>query len=374
MDLGNAKGDEMTAMNGPALPGATPDQIRCLQSPIAFAACSVHPFHKWVYVSGAVARMHLNNIFGFDGWSMEILSSTFIAPDMGNPVTKTVEKDKAGNPKDMYRATAQAKVRLHLHWPGGRTTFKDGIGTSGVPQPNAADACDMNSQSAVTYALRDAAINLGPQFGLEVMRLKLNDDRGRPIPWKEFTGDEPVWPDFLATGQRAPTDYRALNDQADVGDEPASEPATQKPTQRQSAETRRQPEQRQEPEPEPARPAARREPPIAAAERELREQKREDATAPITAHHADSSRLDAVPIDFDRAAYLLRCREAWGAVHKANKGRSHEIMAARCDAWGVEIRAENLKRDEGDGGPTDILLADITLAIEHEMSAMKAAA
>jgi len=365
-------------MSEPVFGGALQSQIECLGAPIAIEACSVHPYHKWVYVSGAIVRMHLNKIFGFDGWSHEITDFRYIAPDMGNPVTKFANE----RGKEMYRAIAQCRVRLTIHWPGGRTTHKDGIGTSAVPQPKPEDACDMNAQAAETYALRDAAMNLGAQFGLEVMRLKMSDERGREVPWQSFTGGEPRWPDFLeeaggaavAAGHPAvrPVQYEAHAHQRNPGDhdgdapvqagqsQPAPNPANHRPPQatpkqpdarsRASASTKPTAQPAQKPQPEAPKKAIKPEQP-------------EQPEPPVA---GDGQGAD-LPPDYDRDAYTSRCRAAWLALYNIKRSRPMELLAEHAARFGVEIEAKMLRHPEADGGPSDLLLAALALAMESEV-------
>lgn len=170
------------------------------------------------HTQGWDIRRYLNRVFGFAGWSEEILKLDMVAerhiPNGKRP--DGVEKFKH---YIVYRAT----VRLTLYdTNGAMLAFYDGSATgTGNNLPDLGDAHDMAIKTAETQALKRAAINLGDQFGLGLY----NGGQTAPVvEWSmayppaakgvpsaaEVTEDAPVQPE--------PNEYQT----DDVADEDAS--------------------------------------------------------------------------------------------------------------------------------------------------------
>lgn len=102
---------------------------------------------------------HLTRIFGFGGWTKEILTLTLINEE---PV-------QLSNGRKGWTVTYSATLRLTVRDGNGETAWwEDGAcGTSTLPQRG--EAHDMALKSAISYALkRCAAFGLGDQFGLSL--------------------------------------------------------------------------------------------------------------------------------------------------------------------------------------------------------------
>jgi hypothetical protein len=116
-------------------------------------------------VAGWDIRAHLNRMFGFDGWDVEIVELEVIHEVPRENPAKNGRQGWTG-----WYVTYRAKVRLTVRDPDGRVaTVKEGIATgSGQNQPHLHDAHDLAMKNADTYALKRAAMNLGDQFGLSL--------------------------------------------------------------------------------------------------------------------------------------------------------------------------------------------------------------
>ena len=107
------------------------------------------------YLEAWDVRAHLTRIFGFGGWSSEVLEAV------------AVFDEKNGNNFDVsYRVT----LRLTIHGirlDGGDAIFTEAaVGSAHLPQRG--EAHDMACKTAESDALKRAAMNLGTQFGLSL--------------------------------------------------------------------------------------------------------------------------------------------------------------------------------------------------------------
>lgn len=177
----------------PVFGGLLPQQIDVLRRPICVDDVAIHPFHKWPYVKGVTAINKLNKIFGFDGWSTRNVQVQMVDKSAG------MEKDKkSGKDVMMFASTFTCTVELEIRTPGGRTFVRVGVGADQKKSSNFIDTVDNAIASALTYAIRNAAITLGHQFGLAVQRLKLKDANGHDIDWRRLCVTEPTqYPDLV---------------------------------------------------------------------------------------------------------------------------------------------------------------------------------
>ena len=113
------------------------------------------------HVSQQDVRAHLTRIFGFAGWSDELLDLTLIreAPGIGRD-----GKEKG------WAVTYRATVRLTVRDQHGQYLASyDDVGTGTSPNlPTLGDAHDFACKVAVSMALKRAATNLGDGFGLSL--------------------------------------------------------------------------------------------------------------------------------------------------------------------------------------------------------------
>ena len=109
------------------------------------------------YLEAWDVKAHLIRIFGFGGWSADVLSADLAFE----------EKDEKGRWNVGYKVV----MRLRIH--GGDPLVMDdatyteaAVGSS--TQPQRGEAHDMAIKTAESDALKRAAINLGTQFGLSL--------------------------------------------------------------------------------------------------------------------------------------------------------------------------------------------------------------
>lgn len=106
------------------------------------------------YLEAWDVKAHLIRIFGFGGWSADVMSADLVFED----------KDEKGRWNVGYKVV----MRLTIHgsdytWP---TYTEAAVGSS--TQSSRGDAHDMAIKTAESDALKRAAINLGTQFGLSL--------------------------------------------------------------------------------------------------------------------------------------------------------------------------------------------------------------
>lgn len=175
----------MSANEKPGLDGLLPSQTRALLTPLNRVKVSIKPGKKFPYLSGPNAINHLNRIFGFGGWSTEMVQS-----EVGTPYQT---KDGGST-----RLTAWCFIKLIIKRPDGQTFERLGYGAHTAASSNLSDLYDQAPAAALTFALRNAAITLGHQLGLAVTRIGKTDN------WGTFTTNgDPAWPDF-GGGSAAP--------------------------------------------------------------------------------------------------------------------------------------------------------------------------
>lgn len=103
------------------------------------------------YLEAWDVKAHLIRIFGFGGWSADVLESSLAFED----------KNEKGQWNVGYR------VVLRLAIPALDCTYTEAaVGSATLPQRG--EAHDMAIKTAESDALKRAAINLGTQFGLSL--------------------------------------------------------------------------------------------------------------------------------------------------------------------------------------------------------------
>jgi len=136
----------------------TPEQYEVLLKPLAPSRVSHRSQGgmKLSYLEAWDVKAHLIRVFGFGGWSADVLSADFVFED----------KDEKGRWNVGYRVI----MRLAIH--GDDTEFDAASYTEAVvgfaTLPSRGEAHDMAVKTAESDALKRAAINLGTQFGLSL--------------------------------------------------------------------------------------------------------------------------------------------------------------------------------------------------------------
>jgi hypothetical protein len=129
------------------------------------------------HVSQQDVRAHLNRIFGFTGWSTEIVELKCVRDDVKDVPAKN------GKPaRTVPAVTYLCRLRLVIQEPPPNdrnlrignsqphylAVYED-VGTGTSPNlPDYGDAHDFAAKNAVSYALKRCATNLGDQFGLSL--------------------------------------------------------------------------------------------------------------------------------------------------------------------------------------------------------------
>lgn len=107
------------------------------------------------YLEAWDVKAHLIRIFGFGGWSADVLSAELAFED----------KDEKGRWSVGYRVVM--RLRLHTDEFAEDPTYTEAaVGSATLPQRG--EAHDMAIKTAESDALKRAAINLGTQFGLSL--------------------------------------------------------------------------------------------------------------------------------------------------------------------------------------------------------------
>lgn len=107
------------------------------------------------YLEAWDVKAHLIRIFGFGGWSADVLSAELAFED----------KDEKGRWNVGYRVVM--RLRLHTDEFAEDPTYTEAaVGSAMLPQRG--EAHDMAIKTAESDALKRAAINLGTQFGLSL--------------------------------------------------------------------------------------------------------------------------------------------------------------------------------------------------------------
>ena len=107
------------------------------------------------YLEAWDVKAHLIRLFGFGGWSADVISADLAFED----------KDEKGRWNVGYKVVM--RLRLHTDAFSDDTTYTEAaVGSATLPQRG--EAHDMAIKTAESDALKRAAINLGTQFGLSL--------------------------------------------------------------------------------------------------------------------------------------------------------------------------------------------------------------
>jgi hypothetical protein len=176
------------------------------------------------HVAGWDVIAHLNRVFGFGGWTKEVLSNELVY-EAEVPASN-------GNGRAKWTACYRSTVRLTVFGigPGGQDVIREDSATGvGENQPKRFDAHDKAHKEAVTYALKRAAKDFGDQFGLSLYNkgsLAATTTRTLVVPEADgpAAGSEDVEADVpapLSMGNDERHDYADEEDQEAVERAPA---------------------------------------------------------------------------------------------------------------------------------------------------------
>lgn len=119
------------------------------------------------YLEAWDVKAHLIRIFGFGGFSSDVLTANLMF------------EDQVGN---NWNVGYKVILRLHIH-DLNATYTEAAVGSASLPQRG--EAHDMAVKTAESDALKRAAINLGDQFGLSLY----NNGSTAPVVTQTLAGD-----------------------------------------------------------------------------------------------------------------------------------------------------------------------------------------
>lgn len=130
---------------------------------------------KLSYLAGYDVRATLIRVFGFGGFSAEVLDTQIIDirfPDENKP----------------NKAQVSAMVTLKLTIPSLNAVYTESAASSQTGSQGVGDVADFAIKTAETDALKRAAVNLGTQFGMSLYNNGSTDEVVRHIvaPGQEF--------------------------------------------------------------------------------------------------------------------------------------------------------------------------------------------
>lgn len=148
------------------------------------------------YIEGWYAIAVANDIFGFDGWSLETLEMTELHP----PFKKTNNYNKV-----MQHVAFRCKVRITV-FLGDTLIQRDGYGFGNGVAGDIQAAYELAVKEAETDAMKRALRTFGNQFGLSLYD---KDKVGYEAPVDDVTDEELAGAvDFIETQQRLLQDQR----------------------------------------------------------------------------------------------------------------------------------------------------------------------
>lgn len=332
--------------------GLLPDQVRYLKERMWIGA--LRQFHDAakgnVHLPGNYVLRNLNLAFGYDGWSVEILKSHEVFKE---------KIDKDG--KTLFRVIWSTEVRLTIHTPGGADFSRTGVGADEGVSSSMVDCYKKAPAGALTYAIKNAAITLGDQFGLRVIRAG-KDENAKPYNWRTRTQpNHPIPPDL--SGIKA-TDHDLSMDEGGDDDElPPDDGGQQSQGQREERRPQQQEQRREEPREQQRETQRSGAPSNDGADRterlEPRQQERPAEQRREEPRQQEQQSNGGPPVD--RGATVTACRAAWS---KIGRERAEPIYAGIAKKYGYEQPFVTIGRPVGTGGPPDEMLGVLRTALE----------
>jgi recombination DNA repair RAD52 pathway protein len=116
------------------------------------------------YLEQHDVRAHMNRLFGFGQWDQQLTRMDLVFEQ------PTVIKDKqTGEPKpDRWDVCYSASVRLTVRGPSFMSCEYEDAATGFAQNQTRGEAHDLSLKTAVSTALKRAAVNLGDQMGLSL--------------------------------------------------------------------------------------------------------------------------------------------------------------------------------------------------------------
>lgn len=115
-------------------------------------------------------RRTLTRVFGIGGWDQELLSQELVHSVGAMRRRRNKEGVEYGEPYEAWTVVYTVTLRLVVKDRNGIHVchFDDGASGDAVNQPSVGDAHDLAIKTAISQALKRAAVNLGDQFGLSL--------------------------------------------------------------------------------------------------------------------------------------------------------------------------------------------------------------
>lgn len=350
----------------------SPDQIRFLMSPIFGPALRQDPKAAKgnVYIPGNFVISQLNTAFCFDGWSFDI-----------ERVERVHMEKYQKDGKDQFKALYLVEGVLTVRCQDGTEFRRAGIGTDEKTSSNMKDVVSLATKAALTDAIKNAAITLGRQFGLDTVRAG-KDAGGVAINWKQnASGVRPNPPTFsgLSTqlehdlddedGENVTEDGVTYNSRTGVvveDNRPAGDTGRPQEQQRRPEQQQERPQERQEQRREPAPSQTSQSSSQNGSQQggqggQGGEQRRESAPSQTSGNGSQSSSNgDQGGGGQDRQALVNACREAYRAVmtSPAGAGRAQQIFQQVAQTHGFNGAMPSIGRPQDAGGPSAAFLGE----------------
>lgn len=203
---------------GVAMGVLSPEQVEVLMRPLN--PNRVAKRDGLSYLEAWDVKAHLTRVFGFGGYSSEVLASQII---FAQQVPQSRDKNKLN-----WKIAAQVTLRLTIHQIGAVFTE---VAIGGSSQPDFTESADMAVKTAESDALKRAAISLGTQFGLSLYDNGSTQDIIRMVV-------EPAQAEMLADGRKK-VEQKAKSRGAQAAASDVPEPPSQE-AQEQAADALRQ--------------------------------------------------------------------------------------------------------------------------------------
>lgn len=356
----------------------SPDQLRFLSAPIFGPALRQDPKAAKgnVYIPGNFVLAQLNTAFCFDGWSFEIAKVERVHMEK-------YQKDG----KDQFKALFMVEGVLTIRCQDGSTFSRAGIGVDEKTSSNMKDVVSLATKAALTDAIKNAAITLGSQFGLDTVRAG-NDAGGVKINWKHnASGERPRPPMFSGVSTQLDTDpidddgenvteggvtYNGRTGEVVQDSRPAGDAG--RPQEQQRGRDQDRPQERQEQRREPAPSQGSQSSSQNGSQQGGQggggsDQRRETAQSQGSGNGSQSSSNGNGQNggSIDRESLVKSCREAYRGVMTSNggAGRAMDIFKRVAQAHGFTGAMPAIGRPQDQGGPTVAFLAEYLRELQN---------
>lgn len=359
-----------TPASSDSLSRLSPDQIRFLNAPIFGPALRQDPKAAKgnVYIPGNFVLAQLNTAFCFDGWSFETTK-------VERAFMEKYQKDG----KDQYKALFVVEGVLTVRCQDGTEFRRAGIGCDEKTSSNMKDVISLATKSALTDAIKNAAITLGAQFGLDTVRAG-NDASGVKINWKQnASGERPRPPMFSGISTQLDTDpidddgenitedgvtFNARTGEVVQDNRPADDAG--RPQEQRRPEQQERQEQRREPAPsQTSQSSSQNGPQQGSQGGNGGDQRRESAPSQTSGNASQSSSGSggggqSGGVQQDRDAIVRACREAYRTVmtSPAGAGMAQQVFQRVAQAHGFTGAMPSIGRPQDAGGPPTAFLAE----------------